>query len=189
MVRKIDELGRVVIPIETRRMLGITDGTALEFFVDDDRIILSVYAPGCKLCGNVTGDYVPVANAIICRECAQSAARQVQGDLEAAAADTSASTSPLTTRGSVAAFLRERGWDVEERADASSAVQVVARKAGRVWCIHVGVGLTAEEALGQPDLRVVRAAARRRNAVPAIAMETSEGWVFWSAFTGRAVAP
>ena len=40
IVRKVDEFGRVVIPIEFRRNLGIAEKDALEIYVDDDRIIL-----------------------------------------------------------------------------------------------------------------------------------------------------
>ena len=40
IVRKVDELGRVVIPIELRRTLGISDKDALEIYVDDDKIVL-----------------------------------------------------------------------------------------------------------------------------------------------------
>lgn len=40
IVRKVDELGRVVIPIELRRNLGISEKDSLEIYVDDDRIIL-----------------------------------------------------------------------------------------------------------------------------------------------------
>ena len=41
IVRKVDELGRVVIPIELRRTLGIAEKDALEIYVDDERIIRS----------------------------------------------------------------------------------------------------------------------------------------------------
>ena len=40
IVRKVDELGRVVIPIELRRTLGIAEKDSLEIYVDDDQIIL-----------------------------------------------------------------------------------------------------------------------------------------------------
>lgn len=40
IVRKVDELGRVVIPIELRRTLGIAEKDALEIYVDEERIIL-----------------------------------------------------------------------------------------------------------------------------------------------------
>lgn len=52
IVRKIDELGRVVIPIELRRTLGIDERDELEIFVDGDNIVLKKYAPGCCFCGD-----------------------------------------------------------------------------------------------------------------------------------------
>lgn len=45
IVRKLDELGRVTLPIELRRSLGIGDRDAVEIFVDDDRIVLKKYEP------------------------------------------------------------------------------------------------------------------------------------------------
>lgn len=54
MVRKVDELGRVVIPIELRRTLGVAEKDPLEIFVEDDRIILKKYEPGCVFSGEVT---------------------------------------------------------------------------------------------------------------------------------------
>ncbi|AHN20286.1 transition state regulator Abh [Lysinibacillus varians] len=45
IVRKVDELGRVVIPKELRRTLGIAEKDALEIYVDDDKIILKKYLP------------------------------------------------------------------------------------------------------------------------------------------------
>lgn len=52
IVRKVDELGRVVIPIELRRTLGIDQKDALEIYVDQERIILKKYEPACVFCGN-----------------------------------------------------------------------------------------------------------------------------------------
>lgn len=45
VVRKVDELGRVVLPIELRRIFDINEKDALEIFVDDDKIILKKYEP------------------------------------------------------------------------------------------------------------------------------------------------
>ena len=45
IVRKVDELGRVVLPIELRRNLDINEKDALEIFVDNDKIILKKYEP------------------------------------------------------------------------------------------------------------------------------------------------
>ena len=47
IVRKVDELGRVVIPIELRRTLGIDVKDSLEIYVDSERIILKKYEPAC----------------------------------------------------------------------------------------------------------------------------------------------
>lgn len=52
IVRKVDELGRVVIPIELRRTLNIAEKDALEIFVDADKIILKKYEPACTFCGS-----------------------------------------------------------------------------------------------------------------------------------------
>lgn len=45
IVRRLDELGRITLPIELRRNLGVTDREALEIFVDGDKIILTKYEP------------------------------------------------------------------------------------------------------------------------------------------------
>lgn len=56
IVRKMDELGRVVIPIELRRTLGINEKDALEIFVDNDKIILKKYEPrmACMITGQIS---------------------------------------------------------------------------------------------------------------------------------------
>lgn len=45
IVRKLDELGRITLPIELRRTLGVGERDALEIFVEEDRIILTKYEP------------------------------------------------------------------------------------------------------------------------------------------------
>ncbi|MDI6872118.1 MAG: AbrB/MazE/SpoVT family DNA-binding domain-containing protein [Bacillota bacterium] len=77
IVRKVDELGRVVIPIELRRTLGINEGDPLEIFTDDDgQIILRKYAPGCIFCGRVEG-VREFSGQLVCTECAVALARRV----------------------------------------------------------------------------------------------------------------
>ncbi|HWH33364.1 MAG TPA: AbrB/MazE/SpoVT family DNA-binding domain-containing protein [Egibacteraceae bacterium] len=49
--RKVDDLGRVVIPSSIRRALGIKDGETLEFAVEGDRVILTRAADRCLFCG------------------------------------------------------------------------------------------------------------------------------------------
>lgn len=52
IVRRVDELGRVVLPIELRRTLNISDKDSLEIYVDGEKIILKKYEPACIFCGN-----------------------------------------------------------------------------------------------------------------------------------------
>ena len=68
IVRKVDELGRVVLPIELRRTLGIDEKDALEIYVDREKIILKKYEPACVFCGNAE-DVVNFKGKNICSEC------------------------------------------------------------------------------------------------------------------------
>lgn len=69
IVRKVDELGRVVIPIELRRTLGIEEKDALEIYVDRESIILKKYEPACVFCGNAE-EIQHFKGKTVCRECA-----------------------------------------------------------------------------------------------------------------------
>ncbi len=55
IVRKVDELGRIVLPIELRRTLDIAEKDSLEIYVDEDSIILKKYHPACIFCGETEG--------------------------------------------------------------------------------------------------------------------------------------
>lgn len=68
IVRKVDELGRVVIPIELRRTLRIEEKDALEIYVDGEKIILKKYEPACIFCGNAE-NVLNFKDKNICRDC------------------------------------------------------------------------------------------------------------------------
>lgn len=68
IVRKVDELGRVVLPIELRRTLDIEEKDALEIYVDGSTIILKKYEPACIFCGNAR-DVVTYKGKNICPNC------------------------------------------------------------------------------------------------------------------------
>lgn len=69
IVRKVDELGRIVLPKELRMTLNINEKDPLEIFVDDDgRIILKKYEPACVFC-NSMNDVTTFKNHSVCREC------------------------------------------------------------------------------------------------------------------------
>ncbi|MFC5528438.1 AbrB/MazE/SpoVT family DNA-binding domain-containing protein [Cohnella yongneupensis] len=65
IVRKVDDLGRVVIPIELRRTLGVD---TLEIFVQGESIVLRKYAPGCTFCDNVEVAKV-IHDKRVCKNC------------------------------------------------------------------------------------------------------------------------
>ncbi len=69
IVRRIDHLGRVVIPMELRRTFGIEKNDPLEFFVDGDKVVLRKYQPGCYLCGDVEGHMHDFFGKAICTKC------------------------------------------------------------------------------------------------------------------------
>ena len=68
IVRPVDPLGRVVIPVELRRTLGIKTDDSLEVFVDGDYIMLKKYEPACIFCGNAK-DVVSVHGKNVCKDC------------------------------------------------------------------------------------------------------------------------
>ena len=68
VVRKIDEMGRVVIPKEIRRTLDIQDGDSLEIYIDQEDIILRKYQPSCVFCGNCENIEFLLGKRI-CRDC------------------------------------------------------------------------------------------------------------------------
>lgn len=68
IVRKVDELGRVVIPIELRRTLDIEEKDSLEIFVDGEHIILKKYEPACVFCGQAK-DITVYKGKNICPDC------------------------------------------------------------------------------------------------------------------------
>ncbi|WP_461207047.1 AbrB/MazE/SpoVT family DNA-binding domain-containing protein [Clostridium sp. DL1XJH146] len=71
VVRRVDELGRIVIPIELRRTLDIAEKDALEIYVDGEQIILKKYQPACIFCGNAR-DVINYRGKNICQECMQT---------------------------------------------------------------------------------------------------------------------
>lgn len=68
VVRKVDELGRIVLPIELRRTLGIEEKDRIEIFVDGESIILRKYQPACIFCDNAK-DIINYKGKNICPDC------------------------------------------------------------------------------------------------------------------------
>lgn len=70
IVRKVDRLGRIVLPKELRDTMKISHEDPLEIYVKDECIILKKYEPACLFCGNAT-DVITFMDKKICRECAE----------------------------------------------------------------------------------------------------------------------
>jgi transcriptional pleiotropic regulator of transition state genes len=68
IVRKVDELGRIVIPIELRRTLNVAEKDALEIYVDGEQIILKKYEPACIFCDDAR-DITVYKGKNICKNC------------------------------------------------------------------------------------------------------------------------
>jgi AbrB family transcriptional regulator, transcriptional pleiotropic regulator of transition state genes len=85
IVRKTDQLGRVVIPMELRKKLSIGENDPLEIFVDDDMIILKKYLPDrtCLITGNISNDNMSLADGkiILSKEGAEQLVKELQSYL------------------------------------------------------------------------------------------------------------
>ena len=75
IVRKIDGLGRFVLPIEIRKAMGSdSDDAALEIFIEDNKIIMKKYCPSCIFCG-ATEDLFSFEEKLVCPKCAEKMAK------------------------------------------------------------------------------------------------------------------
>ena len=70
IVRKVDELGRIVLPKELRTQFEIAERDALEIYTDEDKIILKKYEPSCIFCGDANG-VASFKGKNICPKCAR----------------------------------------------------------------------------------------------------------------------
>ena len=76
MVRKVDELGRIVLPIEIRKTMDIKEKDPIEIYTDDGKIILMKYHPACVFCNNA--DNVVYFNGKrICEDCLRKIKEQL----------------------------------------------------------------------------------------------------------------
>lgn len=71
IVRKIDDLGRIVLPVELRRILDIDKNSSLEIYSDADSIVLRKYTPACVFCGGNT-EVISYEGRCICTACREA---------------------------------------------------------------------------------------------------------------------
>lgn len=68
IVRNVDQLGRVVLPKELRRTMGLPARTLMEFYVEGDKIIIKKFTPWCAVCDSMV-DVKEYNGKYYCREC------------------------------------------------------------------------------------------------------------------------
>jgi transcriptional pleiotropic regulator of transition state genes len=68
IVRRIDELGRIVLPVEIRKNLSLGTKDAVEIFVNEDTIVLKKYQPACIFCGSMDEAKI-FKGKIVCEKC------------------------------------------------------------------------------------------------------------------------
>lgn len=68
IIKKVDDVGRVVLPFELRKVLNINTGDSLEVYVSNESIIFKKYAPACIFCNN-TDEVSNFKGKNICKNC------------------------------------------------------------------------------------------------------------------------
>lgn len=68
IIRKVDNLGRIVLPIELRRTMDIAERDELEIYMENDRIILQKFEQACIFCGSSRG-LVSYRRKNVCQDC------------------------------------------------------------------------------------------------------------------------
>lgn len=74
IIRKVDSLGRIVLPCQLRRTMGLEVGEDVEILVDDGRIVLQKFSPACIFCGG-SQSLVVYRGKVVCRACGSAISR------------------------------------------------------------------------------------------------------------------
>lgn len=82
IVRNLDSLGRIVIPMELRRTLNIGQKDAIEIYTDGERIVLQKHEAGCSLCGDARPTKALYPGKSLCAACINIIADRLQQLLE-----------------------------------------------------------------------------------------------------------
>ena len=74
IIRRVDELGRIVLPIELRRTLDIAERDEMEIYLENDKIVLQKFEPSCIFCQSSQG-LVAYKGKNVCQTCVRSMSR------------------------------------------------------------------------------------------------------------------
>ena len=75
ILRRVDDLGRVVIPKEVRRTLNIDEGCQMEVFTTENSVIIRKYTPGCSNCKQIPEKLYGTAN--LCKDCIEELSKEL----------------------------------------------------------------------------------------------------------------
>ena len=78
MIRRMDDLGRIVIPKELRDSLDIRATDRMEFWMTDEGMVLRKAEERCAVCGGVHGDMLDVDGMKLCRVCARKISKKLR---------------------------------------------------------------------------------------------------------------
>lgn len=67
-IKKIDSLGRIVIPSDIRNTLGMSPNDSIEMTIKDNQLILTKHQQTCSMCGG-TNDLITFEQLILCKDC------------------------------------------------------------------------------------------------------------------------
>ncbi|MBE7017725.1 MAG: AbrB/MazE/SpoVT family DNA-binding domain-containing protein [Ruminococcaceae bacterium] len=76
IIRKLDELGRIVLPIEIRRTFALAEKDAVEIFVEGDSIVLKKHQPNCIMCGE-SKNLIEYKGKLICKSCTKNLSKKI----------------------------------------------------------------------------------------------------------------
>lgn len=69
IIRRLDDLGRVVIPKEIRRRIGAAEGDPMEIFIKGNQVILEKYEVGCVFCDGHEDGVIEFKDKYVCKHC------------------------------------------------------------------------------------------------------------------------
>ena len=73
-VRKLDELGRITLPLELRKTMSIEEKDLLEIYVEKNIICLKAVKEKCSCCNEEKENMQRIGNAVLCDECVEKIA-------------------------------------------------------------------------------------------------------------------
>ena len=109
--RKIDDLGRVVIPAGMRRTLGLREGDAVEVTVEGERVVLAKPRDACVFCGREEEQLTGFRGRLVCRDCLTSLGSVEERLRATAVADRPAPSTPSAPPGSRREVADLPDWD------------------------------------------------------------------------------